>query len=73
MPTHTFPPPSPQVRFESAAARARALLEVPDAPPLLAEHEIYIHLPDKARKLMGGNAAALKRVAGVLGATVRAR
>lgn len=36
-----------QVRFEESAARARALLESPDAAPLLAEHSIYIHLPDK--------------------------
>ena len=64
-------PPPPQVRFETAAARARALLEVPDAPPLLGDHAVYVHLPDKARKLMGANAAALRRVAGALGAKVR--
>lgn len=61
----------PQVRFEAAAARARSQLEMPDALPLLHDQHIYVHLPDKARKLMGANAAALKRVAGVLGAKVR--
>lgn len=60
-----------QVRFEAAAARARALLEVPDAPPLLGDHSIYVHLPDRAKKLMAANAAALKRVALALGAKVR--
>ncbi len=61
-----------QVRFQAAAERARCLLESPDAAPLLAEHSIYVHLPDKARKLMGANAAALRRVAAVLGAKVSA-
>lgn len=60
------------MRFQAAAERARSLLESPDAAPLLAEHSIYVHLPDKARKLMGANATALKRVATVLGAKVRA-
>lgn len=64
-------PATPQVRFQAAAERARCLLESPDAAPLLAEHSIYVHLPDKARKLMGANAAALRRVAAVLGAKVR--
>ncbi|KAL4430735.1 hypothetical protein ABPG75_005991 [Micractinium tetrahymenae] len=59
---------SAKVRFQAAAERARSLLESPDAAPLLAEHSIYVHLPDKARKLMGANAAALKRVAAALGA-----
>lgn len=61
-----------QVRFEAAAARARCLLEAADAAPLLAEHSLYVHLPEKARKTMGANVAALKRVAAVLGAKVRA-
>jgi len=58
------------VRFEAAAERARSMLESPDAAPLLGEYEIYVHLPEKARKLMGANGAALKRVAAVLGAKV---
>ena len=53
-----------------AAERARAALEVPDAPPLLAAHAVHVHLPDRARKLLGGNAAALRRVAQALGAQV---
>ena len=70
------PPRSPplscaQVRFEAASERARAALESPDAAPLLGEHAVYVHLPEKARKLMGANAAALKRIAAVLGAKVR--
>ena len=71
-PTPWLPPSlPPQVRYEAAAERARRLLEVPDAPPLLHDQDVYIHLPEKARKLMASNAAALKRVAGVLGAKVR--
>lgn len=68
LPESAFPA---QVRFEAAAAVARAAREDPDAPPLLEGREIYIHLPDQARKLMGANATALRRVAGVLGAKVR--
>ena len=58
------------MRFEAAAERARSQLEDADAPPLLHDHALYIHLSDRARKLMGANAAALKRVAGVLGGKV---
>ena len=61
------------MRFEAAAERARSQLEDADAPPLLHDHALYIHLPDRARKLMGANAAALKRVAGVLGGKVGGR
>ena len=56
-----------QVRFTAAADRARARLEEADALPLLHAHALYIHLPERARKLMGANAAALRRVAGPVG------
>lgn len=59
------------MRFEAAAERARSLLEVLDAQPLLHDRAVYVHLPEKARKLMAANVAALKRVLAVLGAKVR--
>lgn len=70
LPESQFPAP---VRFQAAAERARSLLEVPDALPLLHGHALHIHLPDRARKAMAANAAALRRVAGVLGAKVGGR
>eukprot|EP00887_Chlorella_sp_A99_P005336 scaffold1.g5336.t1 len=54
-------------RFASAAERARRSLGA-GQPPLLAGEAVYVHLPDKAKKLMGGNAGALRRVAAALGA-----
>jgi hypothetical protein len=62
-----------QVRFVSAAESARCQLEVPDAPALLHNQEIYIHVSDAARKPQASNALALKRVALALGAAVRHR
>ena len=54
------------LRFSAAVERAR--LAGPDQPGLLAAESVYVHLPDKATKLMGSNASALRRVAAALGA-----
>jgi hypothetical protein len=64
-----------QVRFVAAAERARCQLEVPDVPPLLHDHAIYFHEPQRSKGAAGaqsGNTAALKRVALALGAKASA-
>lgn len=60
------------VRFAAAAARARAATAGPNAAPLLAGEMVYVHLEDKCKKLLGSNAAALRRIAAALGARAAA-